>query len=271
VNLDGSNEVRLTNSGTNRDPAWSPDGARMVFASDRTGFMDLYVMDADGSNIIRRGFTAPTDPAWSPDGQKIAFASLCDGQGCILTTSADEDGSSPDRVGHPAGQHLAPAWSPDGTRIAFVSDWVAFDFVFDIYVTKIDGSEITQLTQGFGMWPYLQYFLHPAWSPDGSKIAFVYGSIINASDMRFKVAVMQTDGTGKQDLAWAGDIPWMNLLDPGSIAWSPDGSRIAFSFVDCDLATQTGCTDLRSIKYVTVDGSEEGLIVSDGHSPSWRR
>lgn len=271
VNLDGSGEVRLTNSGTNSGPAWSPDGARLAFASDRTGSMDLYVMNADGSNVMRRGFTHSGDPAWSPDGRQIAFASLCEGQGCILTTSADDDGVGPDRIGHSTGQHFAPAWSPDGSSIAFVSDWVAYDFVFDIYVSKVDGSEITQLTQGFAFWPDLKYYLHPVWSPDGSRIAFVYGSIINSSDMRFRVAVMQADGTGKQDLAWAGDIPWRDLLDPGSIAWSPDGSRIAFSFVDCDLATRIICTNLRSIKYVTVDGGQEGLIVSNGHGPSWRR
>ena len=87
VNLDGSNEVRLTNSGTNRDPAWSPDGARTAYTSNRTGFMDLYirrakiaVMNADGSNmVILASAGVPVNPiarpAWSPDGSRIAFTS----------------------------------------------------------------------------------------------------------------------------------------------------------------------------------------------------
>jgi Tol biopolymer transport system component len=65
-------------TGANRDPAWSPDGARIAYTSNRTGFMDLYVMDEGGSNVMPRGF-APGDPiarsAWSPDGSRIAFTS----------------------------------------------------------------------------------------------------------------------------------------------------------------------------------------------------
>jgi hypothetical protein len=89
--------------------------------------------------------------------------------------------------------------------------------------------------------------------------------------MRFTIAVMNADGSGRRDLAWAGDITWMDLLDPGSLTWAPDGNRIAFTAVDCDLTRPAPCSRRRSIRYVTLDGLQQELIVADAHSPSWRR
>ena len=56
-------------------PAWSPDGKRIAFDSQRSGNGDIYVMDVDGSNIVR--LTSDSDveewPAWSPDGRSIVY------------------------------------------------------------------------------------------------------------------------------------------------------------------------------------------------------
>jgi len=53
---------------------------------------------------------------------------------------------------------------------------------------------------------------------------------------------------------------------------SPDapGRGIAYTFVDCDLVTKLGCSKVPSVKYVSLDGSREGTMVSNAHSPSWR-
>ena len=72
-------------------PAWSPDGQRIAFMSDRDGNDELYVMDADGSNPTRLTQDAGRDwySAWSPDGQRLAFVSDRDGNAEIYVIAAD--------------------------------------------------------------------------------------------------------------------------------------------------------------------------------------
>jgi Tol biopolymer transport system component len=91
MNADGSNQTRLTNNTAfDWDPAWSPDGTNIAFASTRdfastpgnvNDFLELYVMDANGSNPVRLTTNNKGDgqPSWSPDGTKIAFTTQRDG------------------------------------------------------------------------------------------------------------------------------------------------------------------------------------------------
>src|SRR5580765_8363799 len=70
MNPDGSGKTQLTSSGQDVEPAWSADGAKIVFSSGRGGNFDVYVMNADGSGL-KRLTTTPTAeryPTWSPDG-----------------------------------------------------------------------------------------------------------------------------------------------------------------------------------------------------------
>jgi Tol biopolymer transport system component len=59
------------------DPVWSPDSRRIAFASNRTGTWQIYLMDADGTDVtlLNTGTGDATEPAWSPDGNRIAFVS----------------------------------------------------------------------------------------------------------------------------------------------------------------------------------------------------
>jgi Tol biopolymer transport system component len=164
-----------------------------------------------------------------------------------------------------------PAWSPDGQRLAFASDRMAYDIGLDIYTMNADGADQTPRTYGSSFhWGGLQLSQHPVWSPDGTMIAYVRGSMINGFDIRFQVAVMSAEGVFIKDVVWAGDISGLDALDPGAVDWSPDGRSIAYSFVDCDRLIWVGCTKLRSVRSVSLDGRQHATIVDDAHSPSWR-
>jgi Tol biopolymer transport system component len=69
-----TNLTRLTNSPANIDaPVWSPDCKRIAFASDRDGSSEIYVMNADGTNVVRRHLLGKPQrrSSWSADGNRI--------------------------------------------------------------------------------------------------------------------------------------------------------------------------------------------------------
>jgi Tol biopolymer transport system component len=124
MNEDGSEQTQLTdNDVDDESPSWSPDGEKIAFESDRDGPVEIYVMDADGSDVTRLTNSANNDlfninPSWSPDGEKIAFESNRDGNHEIYTMDAD-DGSDVTRLTDNDAEYSNPDWgtntsSPDG-------------------------------------------------------------------------------------------------------------------------------------------------------------
>jgi Tol biopolymer transport system component len=92
MDADGSNPTNLSNNtATEFDPAWSPDGTRIAFDSDRDGNSEIYVMDADGANQTRLTINTSNEhkPTWSPDGTRIAFNSDRDGNYEIYVMDAN--------------------------------------------------------------------------------------------------------------------------------------------------------------------------------------
>ena len=200
--------VQLTdNYSGDYTPAWSPDGRRIAFQSDRDGDSEIYVMNADGSGVTQLTHNGAGDwgPAWSPDGRRIAFQSDRDGDSEIYVMNAA--GSGVTQLTHIDAGDYGPAWSPDGQRIAFNSDR---DGDHEIYVMNAAGSGVTQLTH-HGAWDF-----SPAWSPDGRRIAFS-----SLRDGDFEIYVMNADGSGVTQLTHNDAVDWFP-------AWSPDGRRIAF-------------------------------------------
>ncbi len=180
----------------------------MAFVSDRDGNVEIYVMNADGSNPrnLTNNATGDGEPAWSPNGTRIAFHSYRDGNPEVYVM--DADGSNPRRLTYNAADDYGPAWSPDGTRIAFRS---YRDGNAEVYIMDADGSNLRNLTNNAA------YDYDPTWSPDGTRIAFA-----SNRDGNFEVYVMNADGSNPSRLT-------NNAAYDYEPAWSPDGTRIAFA------------------------------------------
>ncbi|HET7693574.1 MAG TPA: Ig-like domain-containing protein [Gemmatimonadota bacterium] len=189
---------------------------RIAFVSDRGGTPKIYVMNADGSGLLKltTGTHADSRPAWSPDGSRIAFARVDDSSSCGIYVM-NADGSGLARLTSTCGD-ITPAWSPDGGRIAF-GKWTLGSLSTGIYVMNADGSGVIKLTEGL-------HDEYPAWSPDGQKIAFNHTYLLWESDYFTQIFVMNADGTDVHPLNGTGGA---QFAESGP-SWSPDGSRIAY-------------------------------------------
>lgn len=143
--------------------AYSPDGSRIAFGSNRDGNFEIYVADADGGNPTRVTSTPAneTEPAWTPDGQRLAYQSDASGAPQIWTMNADGTGQQALTEG-PA--NMEPAVSPDGSTIAFST---IRDGNYEIYLMGIDGTNQHNLTTSSSAHERV-----PAWI-DAGTLAYV--------------------------------------------------------------------------------------------------
>jgi Tol biopolymer transport system component len=248
VRADGSDDERVSAALPNNafHPSWSPDGAQFAFDAGPRGNKDIYVVNVDGSLLVKLTAADGWDylPAWSPDGSRIAYVHTSGHNDDIWVMNAD--GSDPVRLTTQTNFDLYPSWSPDGTRIVFQSNRAGNN---EIYVMNADGSDVIRLTDDPG------FDGAPAWSPGGEEIAF-------SSDRDGPgIYLMDTSGSLVRKLT---NDPQIGPLEP---VWSPDGLRIVFTASpDSHSGTKVG------IYVVELHSGKRTTLVDPGDAccPSWQ-
>jgi TolB protein len=246
-------------------------GGTILFHSDRTGFEEIFVMDADGSNVrqlthVGRSESASVDAEGSPDRQWIAFSWNRTGPWDDFYVMDADGGKVRQLTDTPEVSEHAAAWSPDGRQIVYTAKFrspTAADGTRQdrepphIWIMDADGSNARALTSGSSR------NMGPAWSPDGSMIAFV-----SDRHAEFDINLIGTDN-GDLDI-YVMDRYGSNvrrLTDGGDPAWSPDGQQIAFS-----ASPEGNAEGMPQIHVMNADGSNRRRL-TDGRRvdvrPAW--
>lgn len=194
----------LRDSAANIEAVYSPDRSRIAFSSNRGGSFDVYIMDADGGNVVRLTSEPGNEsaPAWAADGTRLFFTADRPGGSQIASTALD--GSDLRVLTASPGGNRSPAVSADGRSIAFMS---ARDGNSEIYRMDPDGSNQRRLTNDAARDQL------PRWLPDGSLVYV-------ASRQRGAVILR---------LGPAGAVPIVESPDPiVALAAAPEGDRIAY-------------------------------------------
>ena len=204
-------------AGVDGAPQWSPDGARILFASTalKSGLWTISASGGAPQQLVAGGDIQI--PRWSPDAKSVAYMSAKSGYPELWLASATGAEKQITKLG---ARINAFSWSPDGRWIAFSANR---NGTFDIWKVNVASSQVYRLTAG------PEYATYPAWTPDSKRIVYV-----RTDDSWTNHDIVVMDAAGDPGRIVLRDQNW---FDYGTI-WtnssfgypqvSPDGTRILF-------------------------------------------
>ncbi len=190
------------------DPAVSPDGRRLAYASRKNGYWDIYILDLITLQTTQITDTPQYDgsPSWSPDGQWIAYESYNQNNLDIFLQNINDLAQPPIQLTDDSAADYSPQWSPAGRIIAFVSTRSGSQDIWTASLDRVD-DRFTNISQTANAAED-----HPRWSPDGSQLA--WGR--NAEGL-YSIRIWNTgEPAGKASESGPGYWP----------IWSRDGKQI---------------------------------------------
>ncbi|MGE5358406.1 MAG: hypothetical protein ACM3NQ_05260, partial [Bacteroidales bacterium] len=214
----------------NIGPAISPDGKQVVFFSERDGTaVDLFVASVEDGKVRRKLTEVAVDPhtdsfrfvnsagAWSADSRKLAFGSVAKGRAQLTIMDVGTGRVEREIALNDVGEVLTASWSPDGAQIVLSA--ISGGLV-DLFIVRPADGSISRLTSD----AYSE--LHPAWSPDGTAIAYVTDRF--TSDLRG--LTFGELRLARLDLATRAS-EMLRAFDSGkhiNPQWSADGGSLSF-------------------------------------------
>lgn len=244
INADGSGYNQLTTGPAhNYYPALAPQGGMLVYASNRGGLFDLYLLLFQSGQLLplTKEIGNVVSPDFSPDGENIVFANrAADGPTAIWMV--DRAGRNPRLVYAGPNTIVATAWSPDGKTIAFAMS-VDLPTEYQIFLMDSSGQNARQISHGLqGVGGSLD------WSPDGKFLLIYAGPVGDKDIFRLEVATGLTT-----QLTRGGNN--------AASSYSPDGQFIVFNSLRNN--------EQADLFIMRADGSEIRQL-TDNPEPDWQ-
>lgn len=168
--VDGQAVTQLTNDpSADVQPCFSPDGKRVLFASNRTGNWDLWMLGLENGQLSQITYSPMHElhPTFAPDGKRLAYCAFNDrsGQWELWTLQLDQPGSR-----RMIGYGLYPEWSPRGDSILYQRARQRGGRWFSIWKVDLDNGE-PRFPQELAASSEMA-LIQPSWSPDGTWVTY---------------------------------------------------------------------------------------------------